>query len=440
VNPGARLHVNSDNVQLFLAADNNAFPYGLFIRKNKATETIYEYNGPNYAHIIQFDNAPLIFGTNNLERVRIDSAGNVGIGTISPTSLLHLEKSDNDNALLYVRNTGGGGTSPTAVFRGGANNAANHFQIQDYSGNVDFVVQGTGNVGIGTISPSGALDVRNSSNCGVFMADANGNVIEGIDGGNLGTLWLNYTSTGGVFLAHGGGSVAIGATTIPDGAKLVVQGGGVYINAFNSSGNEVHDWPFAAFSIRRIDNYGIMRMIQFGHSADSPYQTGDGVWHISLHDFDGGSKTTSNANTHLFISGPGNFGIGSPSASYRLYVAGSAYSTGGWSGSDLRWKTNIQALPDPLSKLLKLRAVEYDWKVKEFPQNHFSKARQIGIIAQEMEQEFPELVNTDKEGYKAIAYDKLAAVLLEAIKSQQREIEELRREVVEIKKLGIRNT
>ena len=88
--PGARLHVNSDNVQLFLAADNNAFPYGLFIRKNKATETVYEYNGPNYAQIIQFDNAPLIFGTNNLERVRIDSAGNVGIGTTSPLEKLQV--------------------------------------------------------------------------------------------------------------------------------------------------------------------------------------------------------------------------------------------------------------------------------------------------------------------------------------------------------------
>jgi len=84
--------------------------------------------------------------------------------------------------------------------------------------------------------------------------------------------------------------------------------------------------------------------------------------------------------------------------------------------------------------------ISYDWKIKEFPQNHFSSGRQIGIIAQELEQEFPELVNTDKDGYKAIAYDKLTAVLLEAIKSQQKEIEGLKKELVEIKKLSIRNT
>ena len=78
--------------------------------------------------------------------------------------------------------------------------------------------------------------------------------------------------------------------------------------------------------------------------------------------------------------------------------------------------------------------VSYNWKIKEFPQNHFSSGRQIGIIAQELEQEFPELVNTDKDGYKAIAYDKLTAVLLEAIKSQQREIEGLKQTIAEIKK------
>ncbi|MBT8420744.1 MAG: tail fiber domain-containing protein [Gammaproteobacteria bacterium] len=51
--------------------------------------------------------------------------------------------------------------------------------------------------------------------------------------------------------------------------------------------------------------------------------------------------------------------------------------------------------------------------------------RQIGVIAQELEKEFPELVSTDNEGYKSVAYSKLTAVLIEAIKAQQSRISEL---------------
>ncbi|MBT8419239.1 MAG: tail fiber domain-containing protein [Gammaproteobacteria bacterium] len=49
--------------------------------------------------------------------------------------------------------------------------------------------------------------------------------------------------------------------------------------------------------------------------------------------------------------------------------------------------------------------------------------RQVGVIAQELEKEFPELVSTDSEGYKSVAYGKLTAVLIEAIKAQQSRIE-----------------
>ncbi|MEA2112812.1 MAG: tail fiber domain-containing protein, partial [Patescibacteria group bacterium] len=51
---------------------------------------------------------------------------------------------------------------------------------------------------------------------------------------------------------------------------------------------------------------------------------------------------------------------------------------------------------------------------------------QIGLIAQELEEHFPHLVNTDSEGYKSIQYGKLSAVLLEGMKEQQQEIEELK--------------
>lgn len=130
----------------------------------------------------------------------------------------------------------------------------------------------------------------------------------------------------------------------------------------------------------------------------------------------------------------GNVGIGTVNPDYTLTVSGTAWCTSGaWSGSDLRWKKNIATLDNPLPKLSRLRGVEYDWRRQEFKANHFPEGRQIGIIAQELEKEFPELVTTDNDVYKAIAYDQFTAVLLEAIKEQQQEIEELRREVAKLK-------
>jgi len=131
----------------------------------------------------------------------------------------------------------------------------------------------------------------------------------------------------------------------------------------------------------------------------------------------------------------GVVGIGTswPTTTYALYVNGSAYATGAWSSSDLRWKKNITTLDNPLEKLLRLRGVKFDWKRKEFKDRNFPEGKQIGIIAQELEKEFPELVMTDSEGYKSIAYDKLTAVLLEAVKAQQKEIEGLKKELASIK-------
>ncbi len=59
----------------------------------------------------------------------------------------------------------------------------------------------------------------------------------------------------------------------------------------------------------------------------------------------------------------------------------------------------------------------------------FTDAVQIGFIAQEVEKVFPELVVTGKDGYKAVDYSKITPVLLEAIKDQQKQIDELNRKL-----------
>ncbi len=92
------------------------------------------------------------------------------------------------------------------------------------------------------------------------------------------------------------------------------------------------------------------------------------------------------------------------------------------STSDQRLKQNIQPLASSLSKLAQLRGVSFNWKDDQ-------QDNQIGLVAQEVEKVLPEIVYTDSEGYKSIAYGKLGAVLLEAIKEQQLQIDKLSKQL-----------
>ena len=124
----------------------------------------------------------------------------------------------------------------------------------------------------------------------------------------------------------------------------------------------------------------------------------------------------------------GNLSVGSSSANgYKLYVNGSAYTTGSaWATSDLRFKENILPLNNSLDKILNIQPVSFDWNKIGYPEMNFEQNRQIGLVAQEVEKQIPELVRTDTNGYKSIAYDKLTVVTIEAVKEQQKEIEELK--------------
>jgi len=102
---------------------------------------------------------------------------------------------------------------------------------------------------------------------------------------------------------------------------------------------------------------------------------------------------------------------------FDLYNSGAAvYSYGGYTSSDRRWKKNITPLKDSLANLLKLQGVNYYWRKKEFPKKPFNDKRQIGLIAQDVEKIYPELVFTDNEGYKNLDYSKFTPILIESVK------------------------
>jgi len=107
---------------------------------------------------------------------------------------------------------------------------------------------------------------------------------------------------------------------------------------------------------------------------------------------------------------------------YALYVAGNAMTTGTWGTSDIRWKKNLVPLKNVLRDINKLEPVSYNWRTDEFPDMDFDEGNQIGLVAQDVEKIFPDLVKSDANGFKAVAYDKLSVVLLQAIREQQQHI------------------
>jgi hypothetical protein len=141
-----------------------------------------------------------------------------------------------------------------------------------------------------------------------------------------------------------------------------------------------------------------------------------------------------NSSPLLVINSTGNTSIGTADSSgYKFYVNGQAYSTGGWTASDVRLKKNIEPISNGVSLIRRLQGVRFDWKRDEFKDKNLDDGKQIGLIAQDVEKVLPELVKTDKEGYKAVSYDKLTAVLVEAIKDQQKQISQLRAEIDKLK-------
>jgi hypothetical protein len=111
-----------------------------------------------------------------------------------------------------------------------------------------------------------------------------------------------------------------------------------------------------------------------------------------------------------------------------LYDNGSAIWSSGTSISDIRLKKDIQELKGLLPKVLKWRAVSFKFKD---PQS--GTEPQIGLIAQEVEPAFPELIFTDKKGYKLIDYPKVTVVLLGALQEQQRQLEALQADLASLK-------
>ena len=91
-------------------------------------------------------------------------------------------------------------------------------------------------------------------------------------------------------------------------------------------------------------------------------------------------------------------------------------------------KENIEDLDGALEKVNKLRGVKFDWKElneEERSSIHSHEGQDIGVIAQEVQEVYPELVHEREHGYLTVDYVKLTAVLIQAVKELSAKVDEL---------------
>lgn len=150
----------------------------------------------------------------------------------------------------------------------------------------------------------------------------------------------------------------------------------------------------------------------------------DGTDSFSIVSGDGGVYYGSGYNKLAFqVSGSGNTMIGK-----NLWVSGSIQAEGdiiAFSSSDIRFKNNITPIESPIEKIKAIGGYEFDWN--DLQGTH--KGHDVGVIAQEIEKVLPEVVHTRPDSYKAVRYEKIVALLIEAIKEQEASIQELRQQV-----------
>lgn len=127
----------------------------------------------------------------------------------------------------------------------------------------------------------------------------------------------------------------------------------------------------------------------------------------------------------------GNIGMGTLIPTVRLQVNGDIIANSIAGSSDIRFKKNIRTIENALDKVKSLRGVYFNWNKDAFPDRNFGAQDELGFIAQEVEKVVPEIVTKEntKDEYRSVKYDKLVALLVEAIKEQQKQIDSLKIEI-----------
>ena len=419
---------------------------------------------------VEITNRPggrLSLWNNGKDVFNITRNGNVGIGTTTPTQKLVIEADHNsgkdvDTGLSYGGQLAIRSNAPQIDF---INTQAHYLDwaIMVNGGKMHFirepwlpylVLAANGNVGIGTDSPAQQLTITG----GLGFANQNAGDKKLYSPKNGLLEWMTHDAAGehGFAVSHQGevriylntngnsylnsGNVGIGTTT--PGQKLIVQG---------------------SFDAGKDPDSGMAHSGQLAIKGNVPQidfiDTDHNDWAIHVNEGKMYFIRQPWNFSDLVLDGNGNVGIGTHAPSQKLEVVGNLNVTGRINGSlerlvslngdyelnlqtdrnlviydrgrnavwntrtnlsDIELKKDLAPINSALEKLLSLRGVSFAWKDAEL-----GTAREIGVIAQEVEAVFPELVSVIT-GRKFVSYLGLIPVLIEAIKEQQAQIADLR--------------
>jgi hypothetical protein len=255
------------------------------------------------------------------------------------------------------------------------------------------------------------------------------------DASGMGSLAMGYATS-----APGDGSVAMGLGTSAQAYTSLT------IGAYNVASGNPNFWiqtdpvfvigngssESARSNAMTVYKNGVA---DFGAYINLNKNSNFGALYVNSHQalwYDGTYFSWGYDASYNYFARPVTIGNPGPQT-YMLYVQGNTYSSGGYTSSDIRWKKDLQPLGNILPSVLKLNGYHYNWRTDEFPDMNFDNDRQIGLVAQEVEKIFPELVKNDSKGYKAVSYEKLSVLLLEGLKEQENKIEALSQENLELK-------
>ena len=363
----------------------------------------------------------------------------VGIGLTTPTALynigLEIFDDTGGGTLTLSRNAGG----QRGVLRYGRNNGGSFQETARIISNSDTGTGANGNLYFQTTNSAGTMLDRMIlfPNNRVAINDTSANGVLQISGGHIGGYgMLNMNSVDSCIISmDSSGSYDVRlrykyngtdlwfAGMVTDNTWRLTKGDNTAV-LYATQGNNVY-----------IPNGGLQIASEGGFTGSAKFLVGAFLSSGSgaIAQFNGFVRLRDSVIIHQ-DSNTVNESYLRCTGSNELTVGGTFKAIGdviAYSSSDLRFKNNLVRISNPLNKISAISGYEFDWNDKQ----EVYSGHDVGVVAQEIEQIFPELVSTRQDGYKAVKYDKLAPLFIEAIKEQQAQIESQKTEIEELKDL-----
>ena len=273
----------------------------------------------------------------------------------------------------------------------------------------------------GAGTPSGSLFVDSNANNHAIHIEETGGGSEswqiGVNtDGDLG--FYNSQSTTASFTFDDSGNLLVGRSdTSSATAGTVIYGGSL-------KGVITHTYAGRPLYINRLTtDGGIIELAKDGTTVGSIGTVASAAYFASS---DTGLQIYGSGATDQIVPCNGSgatrdnaIDLGKSTGRFKdLYLSGTANAANFNTTSDATLKTNVETLTGSLDAVKALRGVSFEWTESGNPE--------VGVIAQEVEAVIPELVSTNDQGIKSVKYGNVVAVLIEAIKEQQAQIDELK--------------